>query len=68
MVVGRTLWDFVIEVIRMPGFGMVLIALLILLEVILILILVLVHNGLIGIKISYGGLGLELYNLARLKA
>ena len=60
MVVGRTLWDFVIEVIRMPGFGIVLIALLIFLEVILILILVLVHNGLICIKFSYGGLGLEL--------
>ena len=68
MVVGRTLWDFAIEVIRMPGFGIVLIALLILLEVILILILVLVHNGMIGIKFSYGGLGLELYNLARLNA
>jgi len=37
MVVGRSLWDFVIEVVRMPGFGIVLIALLILLEVILIL-------------------------------
>ena len=52
----------------MPGFGVVLIALLILLEVILILILVLVHNGLVGIKLSYGGLGLELYHLAWLKA
>ena len=52
----------------MPGFGIVLIALLILLEVILILILVLVHNGLICIKFSYGGLGLELCNLAWLRA
>lgn len=52
----------------MPGFGIVLIALLILLEIILILILVLVHNGLIGIKFSYGGLGLELCSLAWLKA
>jgi len=68
MVVGRTLWDFVIEVIRMPGFGIVLIALLIFLEVILILILVLVHNGLICIKFSYGGLGLELCSLAWLGA
>ena len=68
MVVGRSLWDFVIEVVRMPGFGIVLIALLILLEVILILILVLVHNGLISMKFSYGGLGLELCNLAWLKA
>lgn len=68
MVVGRTLWDFAIEIVRMPGFGVVLIALLILFEVILILILVLVHNGLVGIKLSYGGLGLELYNLAWLKA
>ena len=68
MVVGRTLWDFAIEVVRMPGFGVVLIAMLILLEVILILILVLVHNGLVGIRLSYGGLGLELYHLAWLKA
>ncbi len=52
----------------MPGFGMFLIALLILLEIILILILALVHNGLVGIKFSYGGLGLELYNLAWLRA
>jgi hypothetical protein len=66
MVVGRTLWDFVIEVIRTPGFGIVLIAVLILLEFILILILVMVHNGLIGIKLSYGGLGVELYHLAPL--
>jgi hypothetical protein len=68
MVVGRTLWDFVIEVVRMPGFGFVLLALLILLEVILVLILLMVHDGLIGIKFSYGGLGLELYHLAWLKA
>ncbi len=35
MVVGRTLWDFAFEVIRTPGFGLFLIALLIFIELIL---------------------------------
>ena len=68
MVVGRTLWDFVIEVVRMPGFGLILVALLILLEAILVLILLMAHNGLIDVKFSYGGLGLELHHLAWLRA
>ena len=68
MVVGRTLWDFVIEVVRMPGFGFILVALLIFLEAILILVLLMAHNGLIDVKFSYGGLGLELHHLAWLRA
>ncbi len=68
MVVGRTLWDFVIEAFRTPGVGLILIALLILFEIILILILLLAHNGLLDIKFSYGGLGLELGQFAALLA
>ena len=64
MVVGRTIWDFVIEAFQTPGLGIILIALLILFELILILVLLLVHNGLIDLKFSYGGLGLELHQLA----
>ena len=66
MVVGRTLWDFVIEAFQTPGLSVILIALLILFELILILILLLVHNGLLDLKLSYGGLGLELHQLAAL--
>jgi hypothetical protein len=58
------MWDFVIEAFQTPGLGIILIALLILFELILILVLLLVHNGLIDLKFSYGGLGLELHQLA----
>jgi len=63
MVVGRTLWDFIIEAFQTPGLGMILIALLISFELILILILLLVNSGLIDIRFSFGGLGLELHHL-----
>ena len=68
MVVGRTLWGFVIEAFQTPGLGVILIALLILFEFILILILLLAHNGLLELKFSYGGLGLKLHQLAALVA
>jgi hypothetical protein len=68
MVVGRTMWDFVIEAFQTPGLGIILIALLILFELILILVLLLVQNGLLGLKFSYGGLGLELHQFAALMA
>ena len=64
MVVGRTLWDFIIEAFQKPGFGMILIALLISFEVLLILILLLADSGFIDIRFSYGGLGLELHHMA----
>ncbi len=60
MVVGRTLWDFVIEVVQTPGLRLFLLLALILLDVVLIMLLLLIQNGLIGIKFSYGGLGIEL--------
>jgi hypothetical protein len=68
MVVGRTLWDFVIEAFQTPGLGVILIALLILFEFILLLILLMVHNGLLDLKFSYGGLGLEMHQLSALVA
>ena len=54
---GKDLWDFVIEAFQTPGLSVILIALLILSELILILIILLVHNGLLDLKFSYGGLG-----------
>ncbi|HUS74950.1 MAG TPA: hypothetical protein VMY43_02970 [Methanothrix sp.] len=68
MVVGRTLWDFVIEAFQTPGLGVILIALLILFEFILLLILLMLHNGLLDLKFSYGGLGLEMHQLSALVA
>jgi len=63
MVVGRTLWDFVFEALQTPSLRVYLIALLILLEMLLIVLLLLIHSGLIGVKISFGGLGIELNHL-----
>jgi len=68
MVVGRTMWDFVIEAFQTPGLGIILIALLILFELILIMVLLLANNGLLDLKFSYGGLGLEVHQLAALVA
>ncbi len=68
MVVGRTLWDFVIEAFQTPGLGIIIIAVLILFEITLILVLLLAHNGILNLKFSYGGLGLELGQFAALVA
>lgn len=59
MVVGRTLWDFIIEVARTPGIGLVILAAFILLELLLVITMLLIHSGLIAVKLSYGGLGIE---------
>lgn len=64
MIVGRTLWDFLIEVVRTPGLRGPLLALLVLLELAFILLLLLIQSGLIAVKLSYGGLGIELHHLA----
>jgi len=61
MVVGRTIWDFASEVLHMPGRSILILVLLIFLELIIILLL-LMQNGLIGIRISYGGLAVELHH------
>jgi len=62
MVVGRTIWDFASEVLHMQGRSIFLLVVLIFLELIIIMLL-LMQNGLIGVKISYGGLGVELHHL-----
>jgi len=67
MVVGRTLWDFIFEALQTPGLRVYLIALFILLEVLLIVLLLLIHSGLIGVKISFGGFGIELDHLGSLQ-
>lgn len=64
MVVGRTLWDFIIEVVRTPDLKGTFLALLVLLEMAFIILLLLVQMGLIDVKLSYGGLGIELNHLA----
>ena len=63
MVVGRTVWDFAIELLQTPRRSILLLAVLIFLELIII-VLLLMQNGLIGIKISYGSLGVELHHFA----
>lgn len=63
MVTGRTPWDFAIEAIRTPAFGLFLIALLIFIELILILIFIMTYAGLIDIQFSYGGLGVVIHHL-----
>lgn len=63
MVVGRTLWDFLIEVVRSPDLRGMLLALLVLLELAFILLLLLIQSGLIAAKFSYGGFGIELHHL-----
>ncbi len=64
MVVGRTLWDFIIELIRTPGIGLVLLTAFILLELLLVIMVLLIHSGVIIVKLSYGGLGIEVHLLA----
>ena len=68
MVVGRTLWDFVIEMLQTPGLRVFLLAAVILLELALIILLLLMQNGLIGVKFSYGGLGVELLQVTMIAA
>lgn len=63
MVVGRTLWDFVFEMLQAPRLRAILLAALVLLDLIFIILLLLIHNGLIDIKFSYGGASVELHPL-----
>ncbi len=62
MVVGRTLWDFIMEMIMTSGIGAMLLAVFVLLEMIVIVIL-LIHSGILSIRLNYGGLDLELHHL-----
>ena len=62
MVVGRTLWDFIIEMAMTQGIGALLLAVFLLLEMIIIVIL-LIHSGLLSIRLDYGMLDLEMNHL-----
>jgi len=62
MVVGRTLWDFIIEMAMTPGIGAMFLAAIVLLEMLIILIL-LIHSGILSIRLNYGELDLELNHL-----
>lgn len=62
MVVGRTLWDFIIEMAMTPSMGAMLLAAFVLLEMFIIVIL-LIHSGILSIRLNYGELDLELNHL-----
>ncbi|HUI40133.1 MAG TPA: hypothetical protein VLY86_04340 [Methanothrix sp.] len=60
---GRTLWDFVFEMLQAPRLRMVLLAALVFLDLIIIILLLLIHAGLIDIGIGYRGLSVEVHPL-----
>jgi hypothetical protein len=64
MVVGRTLWDFIIELARTPSIALVILAAFVLLELLLAVIILLIHSGLINLRLSWEGLGIEANYLA----
>jgi hypothetical protein len=66
MVVGRTLWDFLWEVVQNSRLLPSLLAGMILLEVALIIIALLIHSGQITMKFSLGGFEFEVNPLIKL--
>ncbi len=64
MVVGRTLWDFVIEVTQKPELMNLLLVLLVLSELVFMILILLAQSGFLGIRLSYGGIQVELHPLA----
>ncbi|MGA9098730.1 MAG: hypothetical protein WB392_07350 [Methanotrichaceae archaeon] len=62
MVVGRTLWDFIIEMAMTQGIGAMLLAVFVLLEIIIIVVL-LIYSGILSIRLNYGVLDLEMHHL-----
>lgn len=63
MVVGRTLWDFVFEMLQAPRLRLILLAALVFLDLLIIILLLLIHAGLIDIRLGYGGLSVEVHSL-----
>jgi len=61
MVVGRTLWDLLWEVIQNPRLRISFLVVLILLEVALIILALLIHSGLLTMKFSLGGIGVDVH-------
>ena len=64
MVVGRTLWDFIIELARNPSMGLIVLVIFILLELLLAVVILLIHSGLITIRLGWEGLGIGANHLA----
>jgi hypothetical protein len=63
MVVGRTLWDLLWEVLQNPKLRISFLAVLVLLEVALIILALLIHSGLLTMKFSLGGLEVDVHPL-----
>jgi hypothetical protein len=63
MVVGRTLWDLLWEVIQNPRLRASFLVVLILLELAFIILALLIHSGLITMKFSLGGFDVEVHPL-----
>ena len=61
MVVGRTLWDLLWEVIQNPRLRISFLVMLILLEVALIILALLIHSGLLTMKFSLGGIEVDVH-------
>ena len=61
MVVGRTLWDLLWEVIQNQRLRISFLVVLILLEVALIILALLIHSGLLTMKFSLGGIGVDVH-------
>ena len=59
MVVGRTLWDLIWEMIQNPRLRASFLAVLILLEVALVILALLINDGLLTMKFSLGGFDIE---------
>jgi hypothetical protein len=59
MVVGRTLWDFLWELIQNPKLRASFLVMLILLELAFIILALLIHSGLLTMKFSFGGFEVE---------
>ena len=61
MVVGRTLWDFIIEAVRAPDLRIALLVLIVMIELSLIVLVLMVKSGLIVIRLGDGLIGVELH-------
>lgn len=58
MVVGRTIWDFIIEAGKTPGLQLAFVILLVLIIAVLTLIVLafLLHSGFLSVRLQYGTL------------
>jgi hypothetical protein len=61
MVVGRTLWDLLWEVIQNPKLRISFLAMLVLMEVALIILALLIHGSLLTMKFSFGGFEVDVH-------